>query len=95
MNYTIANRKEKIEFGYLAILKGLEACYNSNYYGGTPVDSILMFQSTKSCLTSCLAHHNYSFPNSDNSNSNQTTLLTEEKMKLKSNNLEFLTRGNT
>lgn len=44
---------------YLAICERLEACYNSNNYGGAPIKSILVFQCPKSGLTSCLAHHNY------------------------------------
>lgn len=43
----------------LAIAERLEASNDSNYDGGTPSNSIFMFQSSESCLASCLAHHNY------------------------------------
>lgn len=46
----------------LTIAERLEASNDSNYNRGTPSNSILVFQSSESCLASSLAHHNYFAP---------------------------------
>lgn len=55
----LQNTKNQQQVTNLTIVQRLKACYHSNNNCRFTFNAILMFQSPKSCLARCLAHHNF------------------------------------